>query len=114
VVSNDIRNQLILLAGSKKTRSALFTAARPTVWGPLEVRRPDTGEAFTPDGAWTFIVELLKAGTEVETMVLDKPPGKTGYVIKCDGWDGEKIYIKLQLGSGCVYGRSFHVSRTKI
>jgi hypothetical protein len=108
VVSNDIRNQLILLAGSSKTRSSLVTRARPTGWGP-----PDTGEAFTPVGAWLFVIELLKAGTEVETMILDKPPGKTGYVMKCPGWAGEIIYIKLQLGSGLVYGRSFHVSRDK-
>ena len=113
VVSDDIRNQLIFLAGSRKTRSSIFTRARPTEWAPLEVRRPGSGETFTPDGAWTFIVELLRASAEIETIVLEKPPGRTGYVLICDGWQAEKIYIKLELGSGCVYGRSFHLSNRR-
>jgi hypothetical protein len=29
----------------------------------------------------------------------------------CDGHAGTKIYIKLQLGSGVVVGRSFHESK---
>lgn len=109
-VSDDIRKQLILLAGSRRTRTTVFSAARPTHWEPASVRRPDTGEAFTPDGAWRHVADLLASGVEVETIVLDKPPGRTGYVVLCDGWDGEKIYIKLELGSGMVVGRSFHVS----
>jgi hypothetical protein len=110
VVSNDIRKQLILLAGSRRTRTSLFSPARPTHWEPANVRRPDTGEAFTPDGAWTFVADLLAQGADIETIVLDKPPGRTGYVVLCDGWVGQKIYIKLELGSGMVVGRSFHVS----
>ena len=46
-------------------------------------------------------------------MVLDKPPGRTGYVIKTAGWGEEQIYIKLELGSGKVIGRSFHLSKHK-
>ncbi|MDO8838749.1 MAG: hypothetical protein Q7V31_07440 [Parvibaculum sp.] len=88
----------------------MFSAARPTHWEPTNVRRPDSGEAFTPDNAWTFVAELLEGGVDVETITLDKPLGRTGYVIICDGWSGEKIYIKLQLVSGKVVGRSFHVS----
>lgn len=109
-VSDDIRYQLVLLAGSRRTRTSIFSAARPTHWEPASVRRPDTGEAFTPDGAWTFVADLLERGIAVDTIVLDKPPGRTGYVVLCDGWVGEKIYIKLELCSGIVVGRSFHVS----
>jgi hypothetical protein len=109
-VSDDIRRQLCRLAGSRRTRTSVFSAARPTHWEPVSVRRPDSGEAFTPDSAWTFVAELLANGVDVETIVLDKPPDRTGYVIVCDGWAGEKIYIKLELGSGMVVGRSFHVS----
>jgi hypothetical protein len=109
-VSDDVIQQLIRLAGARRTRITTFTAARPTHWEPASVRRPDSGESFTPDGAWVFVVELLMGGAAVDSIVLDKPPGKTGYVIICDGWAGEKIYIKLQLGSGVVVGRSFHVS----
>ena len=109
-VSDDIRKQLVRLAGARRTRTSVFSAARPTHWEPANVRRPDTGEVFTPDGAWTFVADLLAQGVDIETIVLDKPPGRTGYVVVCDGWSGEKIYIKLELGSGMVVGRSFHVS----
>lgn len=109
-ISYDIRKQLVRLAGSRKTRTSVFSPARPTHWEPASIRRPDSGEAFTPDGAWTFIAEMLAGGVDVETIVLDKPPGRTGYIVVCDGWAGEKIYIKLELGSGMVVGRSFHVS----
>ncbi|BBD02447.1 hypothetical protein YGS_C2P0461 [Sphingobium sp. YG1] len=46
----------------------------------------------------------------METISLAKPAGKTGYVMIVEGFGGEKIYIKLQLGSGQVIGRSFHIS----
>lgn len=110
-VSNDIRWQLIALARSRRTRTSLFTAARPTHWAPFEVRRPDCGEAFTPDGAWAFIVELLEGGCALEEVELEQPRGRKGYVILVEGWEGEQIYIKLQLGSGQVIGRSFHLSK---
>ena len=109
-VSNDVRWQLIGLARSRRSRTSLFSPTRPTHWAPLEVRRPDTGEAFTPDGVWVFIVELLEGGCELDQIVLEQPPGKKAYVILANGWDDEKIYIKLQLGSGQVIGRSFHLS----
>ena len=109
-VSNDIRRQLLLLAESRRTRTSIFTAARPTHWAPTAVRRPGTGEPFTPDGAWTFVVDLLKGGHPIEAIILDKPPGRTGYVLIGDGHGEEEIYIKLELCSGVVVGRSFHVS----
>jgi len=109
-VSDDTRKLLASLASSERTRTTLFTAARPTHWAPLEVTNPKTGVVFTPVGAWEFIVELLREGFPIETIVLDKPPGRTGYVLKVDGSSGCKIYIKLQLGSGIIYGRSFHIS----
>jgi hypothetical protein len=71
---------------------------------------PDAGQPFTIDGAWAFVVELLEAQVPIEAVALEKPQGKTGYVILVDGWKGEKIYIKLQLGSGQIIGRSFHNS----
>jgi hypothetical protein len=113
VVSDDIRRQLASLGVSRKTRTTVFTAARPTDWNPTATLHPATGEPFTPDGAWEFVCGLISQGVEIETMVLDKPPGRTGYVIKCDGHGGETIYIKLQLGSGQVIGRSFHHNKFK-
>ncbi len=109
-VSDDTRRLLARLASSERTRTSLFTAARPTHWAPYEVADPKTGVAFTSVGAWEFIVELLNGGIPIEIVVLDIPPGRTGYVLKIDGWSGCKIYIKLQLGSGIVFGRSFHIS----
>lgn len=46
----------------------------------------------------------------MEEIILDQPPGKKAYVVLAHGWESEKIYIKLQLGSGQVIGRSFHLS----
>lgn len=109
-VSNDIRWQLISLARSRRSRTTLFSAARPTHWAPAEVRRPESGAAFTPDGAWQFVIEQLEGGCVVEEILLEHPPGRKGYVLLVDGWEGEQIYIKLQLGSGQVIGRSFHLS----
>lgn len=44
---------------------------------------------------------------------LDIPRGKTGYVMKLDGYGGDEIYIKLQLAGEFVIGRSFHASIKK-
>ena len=110
MVSNDIRWQHVALSKSRKSRTSVFTPARPTHWAPFEVLRPDSGEPFTPDGAWRFIVELLEGGVDIDVIELDTPPARKGYVIMAEGFEGEKIYIKLQLGGGQVIGRSFHHS----
>lgn len=68
-------------------------------------------QVFTEPGAWEFIAEQLEAGRPMLEIKLDTPAGKTGYVVMASG--GEKrpdIYVKLQLGSGKVIGRSFHYS----
>lgn len=110
MVSDEIRKQLTRMAKSRRSRTSLFSPARPTHWAPYEVLTPDAGEPFTNDGAWVFIVELLEAQVPIEAITLEKPQGKIGYVILADGWKGSEIYIKLQLGSGQVIGRSFHNS----
>ena len=66
---------------------------------------------FTGAGAWHFIVELLEAGQDVEQIVLDMPPGATGYVLVVPGAENNsEIYIKLELVGNTVHGRSFHIS----
>jgi hypothetical protein len=110
VVSNDIINLLIQRASSERTRTSSFSATRPTHWAPREVTCPETGQAFTPAGAWEFVVEKLKNGEPIEMIPMDRPPGAKGYVMKCAGVAGQIIYIKLQLGNDCVFGRSFHLS----
>jgi hypothetical protein len=65
---------------------------------------------FTPDSAWEFIREALISNCDIEIKPLDMPPGATGYVLLLQG-EGETIYVKLQLGSNNVIGRSFHISK---
>jgi len=66
---------------------------------------------FTEAGAWEFVAEAIEAGHAMEELTLDKPPGATAYVlIIAQPSDVPPIYVKLQLGSGCVIGRSFHYS----
>lgn len=110
MVSNDVRNDLVRLSRSRKTRIHRFSEKRPTHWAPYALRDPGSGDTFTADSAWEYVADLIEGGVEIETIELDVPPGKTGYVIKVDGLENERIYIKLQLGSGIVIGRSFHAS----
>jgi hypothetical protein len=86
----------------------------PTDWRPGQVDNPSGGLPFTPRTVWHFIQEKLAEGHPIEEVELSNPPGKIGYVMKINtGKDKPEIYIKLQLGSGCVIGRSFHYSETK-
>ena len=105
-----IRRDLARLCRSRKTRTAEFSRHQPTQWQPFKTIHPETKETFTEDGAWQFVADLLEAGAPLREVTLEKPPGKTGYVMKIPvkGW--RPIYIKLQLGSGQVFGRSFHHS----
>ena len=110
MVSKDIINLLIKRASSERTRTTVFSPTRPTHWAPREVTCPETGEAFTPAGAWDFVVQKLQSGEPLEVIEMDKPAGAKGYVMKCAGVASQIIYIKLQLGHDNVIGRSFHLS----
>lgn len=90
-----------------------FSPTMPTHWSPQHVRHPDSGEAFSDDSAWAFIADLIGNGHKIEMIELKKPPGKKGYVLLCDGYAGDKIYMKIMMGSGKVIGRSFHISINK-
>lgn len=109
-VSSEIRGQLIRLSGSRRTRLTAWTPARPTHWAPASVIDPQTGDPFTEESAWEFVIAALEDGEDIELVTLEKPPGKKGYVMKLPGNGGCTIYVKLQLGGGVVIGRSFHVS----
>ena len=110
-ISDEIRSQLAHLASSRRTREAEFSRSRPTHWAPREVVNLSTGAPFTDDEAWELVRSALSAGVDVEQITLEVPAGKAGYVLHLAGSCGEEIYVKLQLGSGVVIGRSFHVSR---
>jgi len=83
----------------------------PSKWHPEQVLDPRSNQCFTENGAWEFVTELLENGHGVEEIVLQDPAGKMGYVMKVAiGAGRPPLYVKLQLGSGVVIGRSFHYS----
>ncbi len=112
-INAETRNQLVKRARSSKTRDQEFRSDRPTDWRPTTVRNPegDVAPFFTPTTAWEFIAARLEAGEEVEVIDLRMPRGSKGYVMKIDlGLGLPKLYVKLQLVSKKVIGRSFHYS----
>src|SRR5262249_7849241 len=99
------------LASSRRTRTREFRRDRPCDWQATGMTDPRSGEPFTEDGAWNYIVEQLEARVEVEVIELEVPAGKKGYVMLMPSHDSNiPIYVKLQIGADCVVGRSFHYS----
>lgn len=64
------------------------------------------------DNCWSFIAAAIAAGAPVDVIELRHPPGKRGFVMKLPGVGDVVIYVKLQLQSDIVLGRSFHLSST--
>lgn len=109
--SEQDRNELVRRAlGGRRARTSAFVSTAPTKWHPTSLRHPESGEPFTEDNCWTFIAHAIAAGAEVEEMVLRRPLGKRGFVLKLEGHGGVIIYVKLQLLADKVFGRSFHES----
>lgn len=103
---SSIREQLALLAARKSARRYGW----PRDWRPATVENPMDGNPFTEQGAWDFIADLLSQGIEIEHTIIDEAKGgKNAYVIKTR-LNNRQLYIKLQLGSGVIWGRSFHYS----
>ena len=117
VVSIDdlIRHELVSLL-RRGARRLEFTPDSPINWRPGDVPNPDglLLDYFEDDSAWELIASKLEEGHDVETTILENPRGKTGYVMKIDLNPGRpRLYVKVQLGSGVVIGRSFHESERK-
>lgn len=90
-----------------------FSRQLPTDWRPGQVRNPDgvLDTHFTDATAWELIAARIEDGHLIETVDLHKPQGAKGYVMLIDiEADRPQLYVKLQLGSGKVIGRSFHYS----
>jgi hypothetical protein len=104
------RAALIRLCESKRTRVVTFTSEMPCRWQPTQFTDPRTRQAFTDEGAWSYIVEHLEAGLEIQEMTLDRPKGAKALVLMLSGVNAPKIYVKLQICNGRVVGRSFHES----
>jgi hypothetical protein len=111
-ISPNVRSELVRLCRDSKKRSSEFSRTHPTRWSPGAVKDPDNadGHCFTPYTAWEYIADRLEGGEPVEILILDKPPGKKGYVLKILQSDKQTLYIKLQLSQPGVLGRSFHYS----
>lgn len=111
-ISNDVRRCLAQRCRSKRTRRSDFQKEAPTVWVPGTLRDPSTPDClFTDESAWIFVANALEAGVEVTVITLSRPAGRTAYVMELEGHRGVKIYVKLQLGSDYVRGRSFHEAK---
>ena len=108
---DDIRHMAAQLCRKPRSRTSAFTFERPTDWNPGKVRDPEDNEPFTDAGAWEFVAQQLVAGEPITEIALEKPPGKRGYVMKLDVGGATRIYVKFELGSGKIFGRSFHYSR---
>ena len=107
------RRELAVLARRKHARKTAFSEKRPTDWRPQQVRNPDGAldTYFTDGAAWELIAATIEDGHPIELVELHKPPGATGYVMKIDLEPGQpQLYVKLQLVSGQIIGRSFHYS----
>ena len=112
-IDKSIRNQLVLLSRRSGARVTEHRPERPTDWRPGQVFNPEgiLDSYFTDSSAWELIANKLENEHPVEVVELRKPPGAKGYVMKVDIESGKpQLYIKLQLGSGQVIGRSFHYS----
>ncbi|MEK8021064.1 MAG: hypothetical protein VSS75_029690 [Candidatus Parabeggiatoa sp.] len=108
-----IRRELALLARRKEARIiGCPEKGMPSDWQPHQVINPEDGLPFTKSTAWYYIAKLLEDSQQaLEEIVLHHPPGKRAFVLHVDmGPHLPKLYIKLQLGSGKVIGRSFHYS----
>src|SRR5580692_8547354 len=95
----EVRRQLIVLCRRSRARQLGW----PRDWRPHQVTDPRSGAMFTESGAWDFVAEVLEKGHVMESIVLDRPPGAIAYVLKiAQGAGIPTIYVKFQLGSGCV------------
>ena len=113
MIDDGTRHHLVTLARRKSARVTAFTYAQPTDWRPGQVRNPDglLDTQFTDASAWELIASKIESGYPLETIQLEKPPGATGYVMRIDLEPSQpQLYVKLQLGSGKIIGRSFHYS----
>jgi hypothetical protein len=107
-VDISIKKDLLHLCSSRRTRTHRFSPKVPTKWNPWEVM-DDNGQPYTPEGAWEKIHVELQNGCFIKSISLDKPPGKTGYCFHFTDSAGRRVYVKLQIVSGQVHGRSFHL-----
>ena len=105
-----IRRDAALLARRRSARSTRFSRDIPCEWRPMTVINLEDGSPFTQEAAWEFVAEKLEDPAQTAHWVeLRRPPGKRAIEMVISYGD-RKIYVKVQLGSGTIHGRSFHYS----
>ena len=110
-INDSIRRKLVSLARQPRRRETRFEKERPTRWNPRQVRNPEGGLPFTNPGAWDLIASKTENGHQVEIVELQKPKGATGYVMLIElEPEMPLLYVKLELKSDRIFGRSFHYS----
>ena len=108
---DEIRRELARLAKRKECRVYVWSKERPTEWNPGQVLNPETGIPFSIEAAWQFVADQLDAGHELLEVDMKKPPNEKGYVMEIDLSSGSpRLYVKLQINRGKIFGRSFHYS----
>ena len=110
-INDSIRRKLVSLARQPRRRETRFEKERPTRWNPRQVRNPEGGLPFSNPGAWDLIASKIESGHQVEIVELQKPKGATGYVMLIElEPEMPLLYVKLELKSDRIFGRSFHYS----
>ena len=104
-----LRREMANMCASKRTRSEAFSTAQPTEWRPTDAIDPTTKAPCTSSAAWSLVEQYVRGNGPIIPVLLKKPPGRTGYTFHLRDGDGNRIYVKLQIGSGKVFGRSFHL-----
>lgn len=115
VVSEDIRREIVRLSSSGRTRRVDFSPSEPCEWKPTSITDPRSGKYFSDASAWEFLADCFERALlgDIYRVELDRPPGKLGYTLQVPGVTGKPpIYMKVQIVSGAVKGRSFHYSKS--
>lgn len=110
----ELRKAICRLASSRRTRVVPRSKEMPCDWRPTQITNPVTNTPYTEEGAWALIVERVEAGEPIEAIRLEQPPDKIGYVMNFKIAEGRpNLYVKVQLSSSSIVGRSFHPSERK-
>lgn len=109
---DSLRFTLASMARRRDQRINQWTRECPSEWNPTQVINPETDIPFSDSSAWLFIAELLECNQCVfDEVPLRHPPGTIGYeALVVIQPNCPKLYIKIQLMSGKILGRSFHYS----
>jgi len=110
-----IRSELSRLAKRRQDRITQWSRQMPTEWTPGKVTNPEVDMPFTEPGAWHLVAELLDKGHPIQQVTLHHSHSEAAYVMLVDLKPGmPRLYIKLQLKSGKICGRSFHYSDREV